>query len=118
MCSSAQVVAGRRPRSLSNNKLQSSTQFERCTAANDKQAPHEAVLDVRRARWQCLEESPDKWKILCDTDGDQGFSDYTKIAHALCDLCVIPLKVLFQIRLRPALQQHCASQGLGLMLVR
>ena len=23
----------------------------------------------------------------------QGFSDYTKIAHAMCDRCIIPIKV-------------------------
>ena len=41
---------------------------------------------------RCLEESEHTWKVMCDTDGDQGFSDYTKIAHALCDCCIIPLK--------------------------
>ncbi|KAJ1480523.1 hypothetical protein T484DRAFT_1810471 [Baffinella frigidus] len=41
---------------------------------------------------KALEESDGKWKLLVDTDGDQGFSDYTKIAHAVCDRCIIPLK--------------------------
>mmetsp|Transcript_19676 Transcript_19676/g.31425 ORF Transcript_19676/g.31425 Transcript_19676/m.31425 type:complete len:387 (-) Transcript_19676:24-1184(-) len=41
---------------------------------------------------QCLEESDTVWKVMCDTDGDQGFSDYTKIALALSDRCIIPLK--------------------------
>ena len=40
----------------------------------------------------CLEQSQHSWKLMCDTDGDQGFSDYTKIAHGTCDSCVIPLK--------------------------
>lgn len=39
-----------------------------------------------------LVDSKNRWKVLCDTDGDQGFSDYTKIAHSLCDNCIIPLK--------------------------
>jgi cellulose biosynthesis protein BcsQ len=41
---------------------------------------------------ESLDRSAHAWKVLCDTDGDQGFSDYTKIAHALCDSCIIPLK--------------------------
>eukprot|EP00961_Rhodomonas_salina_P157513 2120976-Rhodomonas_salina.1 len=50
----------------------------------------------------CLEDGPGKWKVLCDTDGDQGFSDYTKIAHALCDNCIIPLKRLDDAGTRPS----------------
>jgi len=48
--------------------------------------------EVAEALRAALVESESKWKVMCDTDGDQGFSDYTKIAHALCDNCIIPLK--------------------------
>ena len=48
--------------------------------------------DIAATLRDSLEHSEHAWKLLCDTDGDQGFSDYTKIAHALCDSCIIPLK--------------------------
>ena len=48
--------------------------------------------EIATALREALEMSESTWKVVCDTDGDQGFSDYTKIAHALCDSCVIPLK--------------------------
>ena len=41
---------------------------------------------------ECLSASSAAWRLMCDTDGDQGFSDYTKIAHGLCDSVIVPLK--------------------------
>eukprot|EP00284_Hemiselmis_tepida_P000795 CAMPEP_0174946888 /NCGR_PEP_ID=MMETSP1355-20121228/85262_1 /TAXON_ID=464990 /ORGANISM="Hemiselmis tepida, Strain CCMP443" /LENGTH=358 /DNA_ID=CAMNT_0016194335 /DNA_START=97 /DNA_END=1170 /DNA_ORIENTATION=- len=57
-------------------------------AAYPKQQRVEVADAVRRA----LETSKGTWKVFFDSDGDQGFSDYTKIGHALCDRAVIPLK--------------------------
>lgn len=54
--------------------------------------PSHLRRDIAATLRDSLEHSEHAWKVLCDTDGDQGFSDYTKIAHALCDSCIIPLK--------------------------
>jgi len=54
--------------------------------------PRQQRIEVAQALRKALEGSKDTWKVFVDSDGDQGFSDYTKIGHALCDRVVIPLK--------------------------
>ena len=49
----------------------------------------QAIAETLR---ECLSASSAAWRLMCDTDGDQGFSDYTKIAHGLCDSVIVPLK--------------------------
>jgi cellulose biosynthesis protein BcsQ len=45
------------------------------------------VQGLRRA----LQQAPDSYKLLFDTDGDLHFSDYTRIAIGMADHLVIPL---------------------------
>uniref|UniRef100_A0A6U5C3U0 AAA domain-containing protein n=2 Tax=Hemiselmis andersenii TaxID=464988 RepID=A0A6U5C3U0_HEMAN len=54
--------------------------------------PRQQRIEVADALRKALESSTETWKVFVDSDGDQGFSDYTKIGHALCDRVVIPLK--------------------------
>jgi cellulose biosynthesis protein BcsQ len=55
----------------------------------------EMNLDQRRKIIQkikeALDNSPDTWKLFCDTDGDRRPKDFTKIAYGLCPEAIVPL---------------------------
>jgi len=78
--------------------------------------PHQERWAIAETLRKALEKSPDRWKILCDSDGDQGFSDYSKIAHALCDGVIIPLKTNvndFSNRVVPMMEELFQLKGKG-----